>query len=355
MKLIRQCGLVGLRQCLAVTFIAAFVVGSIPALATSGKAHHKSLTRLNAGLKSVRESAAKAKSRLAALKKREEELDSKVSDQIRPKTIPAIDASLQYVRLEVAHVSTKKPSELRKKLVSLFDRGYTQALTLVVGTTTSGQKPMTNSDIRKRLSKFDSKADVIEAIDSVIDASKGESPRTFEFAQAELKKIRFERKALTVKLKKCDSDEEMILAEIDVVKGIQEERETPRTASFIRPVPGKLTSSFGSRVHPIDHIEKEHKGIDLVAETGDPVKASAEGIVVFAGVQKGYGNIVILRHEDSFSTAYGHLSDIDVEVGDRVDQGQVIGKAGMTGSATGPHVHFEIRQNDVPVDPEKYL
>lgn len=355
MKLIHQCGLDGLRRTVAAVLCAAMIVGTAPATVTSKKAHHKSLARLNAGLKSVRESASKAKTRLSALKKREDELESKVTDQIRPKSVPAIDASLQYVRLEISQINPKKPKELRKKLISLYDRGYTQALTLVVGASTSSRKKMQASEIREHLSDFDSKTDVLNAIDAVIDASKGDSPRTFEFAQAELKKIRFERKALTEKLKKCDADEDMILAEIDVVKGLEDERVTPRTATFIRPVPGKLTSGFGSRVHPIDHIEKEHKGIDLTAETGDPVKASAEGIVVFAGAQKGYGNIVIIRHEDSISTAYAHLSEIEVEVGDRVDQGQMIGKAGMTGSATGPHVHFEIRENDVQVDPEKYL
>jgi murein DD-endopeptidase MepM/ murein hydrolase activator NlpD len=108
-------------------------------------------------------------------------------------------------------------------------------------------------------------------------------------------------------------------------------------------------------MHPIDHEEKRHEGIDFAGSTGDPVKCTANGRVIFAGVQRGYGNIIIVQHSETLSSAYGHLSAIDVEVGEAVAQGQKIGKVGSTGNSTGPHLHFEIRENGEQVNPTKYL
>ena len=109
------------------------------------------------------------------------------------------------------------------------------------------------------------------------------------------------------------------------------------------------------RTHPLDHVEKPHQGIDISGDIGDPVASAASGKVIFAGSQRGYGRIVIVQHSEAFSSAYGHLSAINVTVGESVAQGDLLGEVGMTGNSTGPHLHFEIRENGEPVNPSKYI
>ena len=113
----------------------------------------------------------------------------------------------------------------------------------------------------------------------------------------------------------------------------------------------RVTSSFAMRFHPILHRWKAHLGTDYAAETGTPVRTVGEGVVVFAGEQNGFGNVVIVRHNNTDETVYAHLSRIDVQPGRSVSQGQLIGAVGMTGWATGPHLHFEFRVNGVHRDP----
>lgn len=116
----------------------------------------------------------------------------------------------------------------------------------------------------------------------------------------------------------------------------------------------RISSGFtNARYHPILKEWRAHKGIDYAAPAGTRVKATADGIVEFAGRRGGYGNLVMLRHQSKFSTWYGHLSRIanGLHKGSRVAQGDVIGNVGMTGLATGPHLHYEFRVNDLQQDP----
>lgn len=114
----------------------------------------------------------------------------------------------------------------------------------------------------------------------------------------------------------------------------------------------RVSSNFGKRLHPIKKTWREHKGIDYAAPTGTAVRTVGDGVVEFAGVQNGYGNIVIVKHDKTRTTAYAHLSRIDVSKGQLLEQGDVIGAVGMTGWATGPHLHFEFRENKVQKDPK---
>jgi murein DD-endopeptidase MepM/ murein hydrolase activator NlpD len=106
-------------------------------------------------------------------------------------------------------------------------------------------------------------------------------------------------------------------------------------------------------MHPIHKSWRAHTGVDYGAPTGTPVRATGDGVVAFAGARGGYGNLVVLRHAGAFSTWYAHLSRFGagVRTGARVSQGQTIGHVGSTGWATGPHLHYEFRVNDVPRNP----
>jgi murein DD-endopeptidase MepM/ murein hydrolase activator NlpD len=124
----------------------------------------------------------------------------------------------------------------------------------------------------------------------------------------------------------------------------------------IWPVSGELTDSFGGRHNPFGGYSFEfHTGQDIATAWGTPVAAAANGIVTFAGWQNGYGQIVVIDHGDGLTTRYGHLSRIDVTVGQNLTRGDLLGNVGSTGRSTGPHLHYEVRINDEPVDPMQYL
>jgi murein DD-endopeptidase MepM/ murein hydrolase activator NlpD len=128
------------------------------------------------------------------------------------------------------------------------------------------------------------------------------------------------------------------------------------TVPNIWPVEGELTDGFGGRRNPFGGSTSEfHTGQDIATLWGTPVVAAAQGVVVFAGWQNGYGQIVIIDHGNGLTTRYGHLSGIDVEVGQQLARGEQLGRVGSTGRSTGPHLHYEVRINDEPVNPRQYL
>jgi len=114
----------------------------------------------------------------------------------------------------------------------------------------------------------------------------------------------------------------------------------------------RITSGFKMRFHPILQVWTAHLGVDYAAPIGTAVRSVGDGVVEFAGVQNGYGNVIKVKHQGQISTVYAHLSHINVRVGQAVPQGEVIGQVGMTGWATGPHLHFEYRVNGVYQDPQ---
>lgn len=116
------------------------------------------------------------------------------------------------------------------------------------------------------------------------------------------------------------------------------------------PVPGGIGSGYGPRVGHSGEVH-QHRGLDLYAKLGDPVKSSAPGVVAHAGPAGTYGNLVIIKHAHGYSTRYAHLSAVDVRVGDKVTTGQQVGEVGSTGLSDGPHLHFEVRKGDQAIDP----
>ena len=120
------------------------------------------------------------------------------------------------------------------------------------------------------------------------------------------------------------------------------------------PLPfSRITSGFSMRVHPISGEWKQHKGIDFAAPEGTPIRATGDGVIDFAGMQGGYGNLVVIRHGPVYSTAYAHMSRIapGIRRGTRIAQGELIGYVGNTGWSSGPHLHYEFRVNNQARDP----
>ena len=129
--------------------------------------------------------------------------------------------------------------------------------------------------------------------------------------------------------------------------------QTERRAVSGMPVSGRITSSFGLRVHPLLGFTRMHKGLDIGAPYGSPIHAMTDGVVAFAGRSGGYGNFVKLTHGGGIASGYGHMSRIAVAAGTRVRQGQVIGYVGSTGISTGPHLHWEVWKNGGAINPRQ--
>src|SRR5207249_4169485 len=129
----------------------------------------------------------------------------------------------------------------------------------------------------------------------------------------------------------------------------------PADGMFVLPVEGQRTSGFGMRMHPMDHAERLHNGMDIAAPASTPIQAAAAGQVVFSGTQAGYGNVVVVQHAQGYATLYAHNTENLVSVGTPVSQGQPIATVGSTGRSTGPHLHFEVRKDGKQLDPALFF
>ena len=116
-----------------------------------------------------------------------------------------------------------------------------------------------------------------------------------------------------------------------------------------------MASGFGYRRHPILGISKMHEGLDFTAPRGTPIYASANGTVVHAGVRGGYGNTVIINHGNGYETLYAHMSKLNTTLESKVKRGQIIGYVGSTGMSSGPHLHYEVKKDEVKVNPISYF
>lgn len=126
-------------------------------------------------------------------------------------------------------------------------------------------------------------------------------------------------------------------------------------APSLWPVMGRITSSFGERLDPFNGEGAFHSGIDIGTTFGAPVRATADGVVLKAALGNGYGREIEIDHGNGIQTVYGHLSGFAVTAGETVKRGQIIGYAGSSGRSTGPHLHYEVRIRNAPVNPHKYL
>jgi murein DD-endopeptidase MepM/ murein hydrolase activator NlpD len=137
---------------------------------------------------------------------------------------------------------------------------------------------------------------------------------------------------------------------------LMDDRLARKTVPTTMPVTmGYFSSNYGYRIDPITGRNSFHTGVDLIAPTGTPVVAAAGGVVATVGFVPEYGNIVEIDHDNGLTTRYAHLSRSQVKIGDVVMKGQSIAHVGMTGRTTGPHLHFEVREKGIPLNPNKFL
>jgi murein DD-endopeptidase MepM/ murein hydrolase activator NlpD len=141
----------------------------------------------------------------------------------------------------------------------------------------------------------------------------------------------------------------------ELLSFLEDQKNILASTPSIWPARGFITSGFGYRRSPYTKTLRMHEGLDIANKVGTPIIAPADGIVVFAGIEGGYGKLLAIDHGYGITTRYGHLDSILVKEGDKIKRGKKIGTIGHTGLTTGPHVHYEVRVNGVPVNPKNYI
>lgn len=187
--------------------------------------------------------------------------------------------------------------------------------------------------------------------------------------QANLKDSKRDQWSLLMQLRDKEGDLKKLIARLDAEENSLEAtiaaftRDTSKTAGLTRPsgrllmpvAGGRLGSPFGMRRHPILGITRMHKGVDIGARTGTPIRAAADGVVISATRQSGYGNVISVAHGGGVATLYAHCSALLKAPGTRVKRGETIARVGSTGLSTAPHCHFEVRVNGKAVNPRSWL
>ncbi len=205
--------------------------------------------------------------------------------------------------------------------------------------------------VQSDLAALDRQRQQLEADRVDVDVRRQEAEAEAERQQQLLDKVNSQISTFQGELTALEKDQAQIKAQIAAAQ----QKGGTKPSVLLWPVNGHISSPFGWRVHPIFGTKKLHTGIDIGVAYGTPIKAAAGGTVILAQTYGGYGNATAIDHGGGLSTLYGHQSKIIVKVGQKVTMGQVIGYVGCTGYCTGPHLHFEVRENGTPVDPTKYL
>ena len=269
----------------------------------------------------------------------------------------------------------KKYNILKDKLVVLYKQGTNSYLDILLG---SGNIVDFISNDMDSINKVEEQKKQVEKKANELNEQKAKMKFAKNNAEKQSVMLTNTKTILESEKSSLDDSEVQILAKIDSYKKQQEEINSLINKSIINSSYGLtytggvmlwptltssyITSPFGSRLHPIQGIVKNHDGIDIGGATGNPIYAAADGVIIYYSWMSGYGNTVMIDHgTDSegkkIVTLYGHGNKHldNLSVGSAVKKGDLIMEMGSTGNSTGPHVHFEVRENGTPVDPKKYL
>lgn len=214
-----------------------------------------------------------------------------------------------------------------------------------------------------RLARFEKKLRIITALENSpksveknwgVGGSYGLTPHSFDNSLEKEAKAMVER--LSVDINQLGSQAKLQVISFQELDEFFKNQDSLLSATpSIWPTRGWVTSRFGYRKSPFTTLREKHEGLDIAARFGSPIRAPADGVVVVAGREYGFGNMVQIDHGYGLVTRYGHNSKHLVEVGDRVKRGQVVAYVGSTGRSTGPHVHYEVLLHGVPVNPQNYI
>lgn len=278
----------------------------------------------------------------------------------------------------------RKNEALKQRLVAFYKSGSINFLDVLMDSNNIIDfvsryyliKKMTEYDA-KSMEEIEKQKHEIEKVTNELKESKANMKLTKADAEQQTVVLTNTKTILENQISSLTESEQSLKSQIDIYKKQQEELENLiqyaiRSSTYELRYSGGImvwptlttsyiTSQYGSRLHPIQGIIKNHAGIDIGGSTGNPVYAAADGVIIYSQYNTGgYGNLVMIDHGTNFEgvkivTLYGHGNKLLRNVGESVKQGELIMEMGSTGNSTGPHVHFEVRENGVAVDPKKYL
>ena len=271
-----------------------------------------------------------------------------------------------------------KNKKLKQRVRDIYINGQISYVDVLFGAKDFADL-MTRMDVLKRIIKHDydlimkvkEEKATVENTRAQLEKDKAEAEVLVTDAQAKKAKVEDKESEQQVLLDQAIYDrdtsermyEEIMAASQEVANMIRRSHMSSAGYSgapagaggMIWPISGPITSEFGWRTHPIFGTARFHSGLDIGGDYGMPIYAAASGTVIYAGWISGYGNAVIIDHGGGVTTLYGHNDSLNVSEGENVAQGQVIAMCGSTGNSTGPHCHFEVRENGEPVSPYGYL
>lgn len=278
----------------------------------------------------------------------------------------------------------RKNEALKQRLVAFYKSGSINFLDVLMDSNNIIDfvsryyliKKMTEYDA-KSMDEIEKQKQEIEKVTNELKESKANMKLTKADAEQQTVVLTNTKTILENQISSLTESEQSLKSQIDIYKKQQEELENLiqyaiRSSTYELRYSGGImlwptlttsyiTSQYGSRLHPIQGIIKNHAGIDIGGSTGNPVYAAADGVIIYSQYNTGgYGNMVMIDHGTNSEgvkivTLYGHGNKLLRNVGESVKQGELIMEMGSTGNSTGPHVHFEVRENGVAVDPKKYL
>ncbi len=313
--------------------------------------------------------------------------DTRQKVAVVSKDIKKVEGNIDVLNHQVEQIKqriAKCRQYLSKRIISMYKYGNVYEFNLLLSGT-GAQTAMDNFYLLNKIAKQDQKVihELYEQINALgikqnelgkqKDALKNKNHELAvqhnqlkvavnekEIALKQIQKEKAEYIAQQKEFEKAAKELQGTIKKLIAAKRAKDKGKQTTTAYYkggrlLWPVQGRITSNYGIRIHPVFKTKTKHSGIDIAAVTGTPVASAAAGEVLFAGKMRGYGNVVIIDHGNDLTTVYGHLSTIECSEGQQVAKGGIIGKVGMTGIATGPHLHFEVRVNGNTVDPMTYL
>jgi len=357
--------------------------GALPVLADEIEDHQRQLQDIKQQMQQHQQKAADAQKKVTSISEQlrviQVDLDAAMADY------NAIKSRRQYTEQQIA-INTailakaekslaERTKILNKRIRDIYENGQVSYLDVLLGATDFNDFT-TRADLLKRVLAQDAALiDKVRAERALVVQKKAELERDraaileLEKAAAAKKSVietrRNERAAvLDSAVHERDTAERAYQELLETSRRIEQmirnkksgnREEMGASGAMSWPISGPITSPYGWRTHPIFGTQRYHSGVDIGADYGDPIRAADGGVVIYADWMGGYGYAVIIDHGGGISTLYGHNNELLVGVGQRVYKGQVIARAGSTGYSTGPHCHFEVRQNGSPVNPLAYL
>lgn len=276
------------------------------------------------------------------------------------KTTSDISSTEKQIAKKKEQMQTREEN-LNERLVVMYKNGSVGFVDILLGSNSISEF-ITNMEMIQKI--YENDVNILETLQQEyteleeIKANLKEKKASLASQKTELAE---EKKELDAKKKELEKEEDELKAEADrltqeLIK-LMDKNSPYVGGEFTWPVPSShyITSSYGNRLHPTLKVWKFHTGIDIGASSGKDIIAAASGKVIFSGWYGGYGNFIMVDHGGGIVSCYGHASKLISKKGDIVKRGQVIAKIGSTGRSTGPHLHFEVRENGDYVNPMNYL